>query len=84
MCCKSLAYDGDVYFDCLEEFVVSKKARPGLISGPKSGPGSECDNSSSGYSSDGDSELPDWQELAFEELGETPEVRSLIFHSCYF
>ena len=80
MCCKSLAYDGDVYFDCLEEFVVSKKARPGLTSGP----GLECDNSSSGYSSDGDSELPDWQELAFEELGETPEVRSLIFNLCYF
>jgi hypothetical protein len=73
MNCKAMIYDGDTYFDCLEEFIVVKKAyKPKLGSGL----GSEADNSSSGYSTDGAEDFPDWQELAFEELGETAEVRT--------
>ena len=80
---KSVIYDGDVYYDCLEEFVFTKKSRLGskIGSSSKLRPVSEFESNSSGYSSDSDDTPLDWQELAFEELGETAEVRILLY-SC--
>jgi len=73
---KSVVFDGDIYFDCLEEFVLINR----LIYGPKTSAklgksATETENCSSGYSSGSEESLPHWKELAFEELGETAEVQ---------
>ena len=65
---KSVIYDGEVYWDCLENF-LNDESRPKPISQRAR------KASSSGYSGSESEDVPnDWQEQAFEELGETPEV----------
>ena len=68
---KSVMYDGEVYWDCLEiDFESSSKTVPRRVRNPSS-------SGYSGSSSDNEDGLNDWQELAFEELGETPQVTGM-------
>lgn len=85
---KSVVYKGDVYYDCLDNFVLAMKkvrdSKSDLESGQVRSERSR-QNSLCGYSSDSENSVPDWRELAFEELGETDEVcpsLSCIFSPC--
>ena len=71
---KTVIFEGEVYWDC--QYSTTPLIRTSLKSATVRPSSSERirHSSSSGYSGSDSEDQSDWKSLAFEELGETPEV----------
>lgn len=71
---KSVIFDGEVYWDCHSGTApLIRIGSKSTVARPSSSERIRH-SSSSGYSGSDSEDQSDWKSLAFEELGETPEV----------